>query len=60
MITISWHLLLLIVIALIGFGYVMTLDDKDSMLGSERYWGCFVYFFLLAIVLLIYGGMVWW
>lgn len=60
MITISWHLLLLIVIALIGFGYVMTLDDTDRMLGSERSCGCVLYFFLLAIVLLIYGGMVWW
>lgn len=60
MITISWHLLLLIVIALIGFGYVMTLDDTDRMLGSERSWGCIVYFFLLVIVLLIYGGIVWW
>lgn len=60
MITISWDLLLFIVIALICFGYVMTLDDKDSMLGSERSWGCVLYFFSLVIVLLIYGGMVWW
>lgn len=60
MITISWHLLLLIVIALIGFGYVMSLDDTDKMLGSARGWGLILYFFILIIVFLIYGGIVWW
>ena len=60
MITIPLHLLLLIVIALIGFGYVLTLDDTDRMLGSERGCGCIVYFLLLIIILLIYGGIFWW
>lgn len=60
MITISWHLLLIIILALLGFGYVMTLDNKASILGSTRDWGCFVYWLVLIMVLLIYGGIVWW
>lgn len=60
MITISWHLLLLIVMAIIGFGFVMTLDNTNRMFGSERGWGLIIFFVLLVIVILIYGGIVWW
>lgn len=60
MVTISWHLLFVIILALLGFGYVMNLDNRASMLGSKRDWGCFMYFVILIIVFLIYGGIVWW
>ena len=44
----SWHLLILIAALVIGFIWVMSLDDFDGLLGSERTWGCFFYIVVAA------------
>ena len=56
----SWHLLILIAVLVIGFIWVMSLDDSDGLLGSERTWGCFFYIVGAAFAAIIYGGIFWW
>lgn len=60
MITISWHLLLLIIVIVIGFIYVYTLDDNNEFYESDRFLGGFVWLVFAIFLLVLYGGIFWW
>ena len=57
---ITWHFLLLIIALVVGLILVFTLDDRDSMLGSTRFWGGVIYIIISAFVIVIYGGIFLW
>lgn len=60
MITISWHLLVLIIAEIIGLVWVITKDDTTGFLGSDRDWAGVLYIILSIVVVSIYGGIYWW
>lgn len=60
MITITWHLLTLIILEIAGLIWVATRDGSSGWLGSDRDLAGILYFILSIIVLAIYGGIFWW
>lgn len=60
MITITWHLLLLILAALFSFCYAVTRDARRGPAGSMRGFAVTVWAVGVIILTLIYGGFVWW
>lgn len=60
MITITWHLLLLIIIEIAGLIWVTTRDGSSGWLGSDRYWAGITYFIVSVVAISIYGGVFWW
>ena len=59
-ITLTWHLMALIIIELIGLLWVATRDSSSGYLGSERDWAGVAYVVLSMIAISIYGGIFWW
>ena len=59
-IKVSWHLLLLIIALVAGVVWAYSLDDHDTMFGSQRFWGRLVYVIIAIIALAVYGGIFWW
>lgn len=57
MITIRWHLLILIVI--IAGLFTFTRDDDEEYLTSRDLWKT-LSLILTIILVLIYGGIFWW
>ena len=52
---------MLLIIALVaGVVWVYSLDDHDTMFGSQRFWGRLVYVIIAIIALAVYGGIFWW
>ena len=58
--TFEWHLIILIAIIVALIIWCFTLSDEESMLGSQRQWGCFSSIVVVIIVIAIYGGIFWW
>lgn len=59
MITISWHLLILIVI-IAGLWVFTFTRDNDGQYFTERDLWVVISFILTIILILIYGGIFWW
>ena len=60
MITITWHLLTLIILEIAGLIWVITRDGSSGWLGSDRDWAGIAYFIMSVIAISIYGGVFWW
>lgn len=60
MITITWHLLLLIILEVVGLIWVITRNDSSGWLGSDREWAGIAYVILSVVAISIYGGIFWW
>lgn len=60
MITITWHLLLLIILEVLGLIWVITRNDSSGWLGSDREWAGIAYVILSVVAISIYGGIFWW
>ena len=59
MITIHWHLLILIVIIAGLWIFTFTRDDDGEYLTSRDLWET-LSLILTIILILIYGGIFWW
>lgn len=59
MIRITWHLFLLVLLALFSFCYALT-RVGDGMFGSVRSWALAAWAVVVTVVFLIYGGVFWW
>jgi len=59
MITISWHLLMLIVIIAGLWIFTFTRDDYGQYFSSRDLWTT-ISIVLTIILILIYGGIFWW
>lgn len=59
MITIRWHLLILIVIIAGLWIFTFTRDDDGEYLTSRDLWKT-LSLILTIILILIYGGIFWW
>ena len=59
MITISWHLLILIVIIVGLWIFTFTRDDSGQYFSSRDLW-VVISLILTIILILIYGGIFWW
>ena len=59
MITISWHLLMLIVIIAGLWIFTFTRDDSGQNFSSRDLWST-LSVVLTIILILIYGGIFWW
>ncbi len=60
MITITWHLLTLIALEIAGLIWVVTRNDSNGWLGSDREWAGIAYVILSVIAISVYGGIFWW
>lgn len=60
MVTITWHLLTLIILEIAGLIWVITRDGSSRWLGSDRDWAGIAYFIMSVIAISIYGGVFWW
>ena len=60
MITITWHLLVLIILSILTFVKVMTCSKESGPFGSPRDFAMACWLVGNVIVYLIYGGVVWW
>lgn len=60
MITITWHLLLLIILEVVGLIWVITRNGSSGWLGSDREWAGIAYMVISVIVISVYGGIFWW
>lgn len=59
MITISWHLLMLIVIIAGLWIFTFTRDNHGSYFSSRDLWSM-LSVVLTIILIIIYGGIFWW
>ena len=59
MITIRWHLLMLIVIIAGLWIFTFTRDDSGQYFSSRDLWST-LSIVLTIILILIYGGIFWW
>ena len=59
MITISWHLLMLIVIIAGLWIFTFTRDNSGQYFSSRDLWSM-LSVILTIILILIYGGIFWW
>ena len=61
MITITWHLAVLLTIGVIWLIYVITRsDDSGGYFGSNRDWAWILYVIGNLIIIPTYGGIFWW
>ena len=62
MITITWHLFVLLLALLFSFCWALTRDgERGGLLGvSKRDCAVAVWAVVAAIIVLIYGGIAWW
>lgn len=60
MITITWHLLVLLLLVAFGFVWAITRDKQSGMFGSSRDWAELLWATATVVILLIYGGFFWW
>jgi phage-related holin len=60
MITITWQLLILIILEVLGFIWVITRNGNGGFLGSDRDWAGIAYIVLSIVAISIYGGIFWW
>lgn len=60
MITITWHLLLLIILEVVGLIWVITRNGSSGWLGSDREWAGIAYMIISVIIISVYGGIFWW
>lgn len=61
MITITWHLLVLILAELFGFAWAITRDAKNrGVAGTARSAAILLWSIASVVTVMIYGGFVWW
>ena len=60
MVTITWHLLVLLLLAVFGFVWAITRDKQSGMFGSPQGWALLLWATAVVVILLIYGGFFWW
>jgi hypothetical protein len=58
MITISWHLILFIIVLLFLIGGLCGIEQDDY--GSQLDFRPILWFAGIVIVVVVYGGVVWW
>lgn len=61
MITITWHFLIMLLLAIFTFCSAITRSNSTrGMFGSPRAWAILLWSVGWTVAFLIYGGIVWW